>query len=284
MFLHGHADWKSRVCWTGRSRCSPSAVTAVREALAVAGIGIDDVATSTCTAASRCRSSTICDGFGLTADDPRGLTLTGGLPYFGGAGNNYSMHGVAETVAECAKRAGLFGLVGANGGMMSKYSVGVYSADSGGVGSRTAARNCRPRSPGAADAGHSKRQRAGHHRDVPPCATTGRRRPGSSSAGWTPTARRFMATHRGRRPDGVDDRRRPVGCPDLVRSFDEATGFARLTRRLAVIAATKPSLSATVTVSAEWSRRPEHAADARLEVDAHAFSRVGAERESVVDH
>ena len=43
----------------------------------------------------------ICDGFGLTADDPRGLTLTGGLPFFGGAGNNYSMHGIAETVAEC---------------------------------------------------------------------------------------------------------------------------------------------------------------------------------------
>ena len=40
----------------------------------------------------------ICDGLGLRPDDPRGLTVTGGLPFFGGAGNNYSMHAIAETV------------------------------------------------------------------------------------------------------------------------------------------------------------------------------------------
>ncbi|HEV7579903.1 MAG TPA: acetyl-CoA acetyltransferase, partial [Mycobacterium sp.] len=60
-------------------------------------------------------------------DDPRGLTLTGGLPFFGGAGNNYSMHAVAETVARMRSTPGQFGLVGANGGILSKYSVGVYS-------------------------------------------------------------------------------------------------------------------------------------------------------------
>jgi acetyl-CoA C-acetyltransferase len=65
---------------------------------------------------------------GIAPDDPRGLTLTGGLPFFGGAGNNYSMHGVAETVARMRSAPGQFGLVGANGGIMSKYSVGVYSA------------------------------------------------------------------------------------------------------------------------------------------------------------
>jgi acetyl-CoA C-acetyltransferase len=69
----------------------------------------------------------ICDGMGIAPDDPRGLTLTGGLPFFGGAGNNYSMHGVAETVAQMRRAPGEFGLVGANGGILSKYSVGVYS-------------------------------------------------------------------------------------------------------------------------------------------------------------
>lgn len=69
----------------------------------------------------------VCDEFGLAPDDPRGLTLTGGLPYFGGPGNSYSLHGIAETVAEMRDRPGSFGLVGANGGVMSKYSVGVYS-------------------------------------------------------------------------------------------------------------------------------------------------------------
>ena len=29
-----------------------------------------------------------CDEIGLDIDDPRNLTVTGGLPYFGGPGNN----------------------------------------------------------------------------------------------------------------------------------------------------------------------------------------------------
>lgn len=53
--------------------------------------------------------------------------MTGGLPFSGGAGNNYSMHGVAETVARMRRAPGQFGFVGANGGIRSKFSVGVYS-------------------------------------------------------------------------------------------------------------------------------------------------------------
>ena len=53
--------------------------------------------------------------------------VTGGLPFFGGAGNNYSMHAIAETVQRARRAPGSYGLVGANGGIMSKYSAGVYS-------------------------------------------------------------------------------------------------------------------------------------------------------------
>ncbi len=60
-------------------------------------------------------------------DHPRGLTLTGGLPWFGGAGNNYSMHATAETVDRVRRDPGSYGFVGANGGTLSKYSVGIYS-------------------------------------------------------------------------------------------------------------------------------------------------------------
>lgn len=59
--------------------------------------------------------------------DPRGLTLTGGLPFFGGPGNNYSLHGIAEMVSKLRGDAGAFGLVLANGGWMTKEAVGVYS-------------------------------------------------------------------------------------------------------------------------------------------------------------
>ena len=33
---------------------------------------------------------------GIAEDDPRGLTVTGGLPFFGGPGNNYVTHSIAE--------------------------------------------------------------------------------------------------------------------------------------------------------------------------------------------
>src|SRR6202040_4119062 len=45
--------------------------------------------------------------------------------------NNYSMHAIAETVAAMRSAPGQFGLVGANGGILSKYSVGVYSTTPG---------------------------------------------------------------------------------------------------------------------------------------------------------
>jgi acetyl-CoA C-acetyltransferase len=60
--------------------------------------------------------------------DPRALTLTGGLPFFGGPGNNYSLHGIAEMVGTLRDHSEDFGLVLANGGWMTKEAVGVYSA------------------------------------------------------------------------------------------------------------------------------------------------------------
>jgi acetyl-CoA C-acetyltransferase len=63
----------------------------------------------------------------MASDDPRPLTVTGGLPYFGGAGNNYSAHAIAAMVRRLRARPGAKGLVAANGGFLSKYSVGVYS-------------------------------------------------------------------------------------------------------------------------------------------------------------
>lgn len=54
-------------------------------------------------------------------------TVTGGLPFFGGAGNNYSMHAIATMVERLRAHPGDFGLVLANGGFLSKEAVGVYS-------------------------------------------------------------------------------------------------------------------------------------------------------------
>ncbi|RGP41220.1 Acetyl-CoA C-acetyltransferase [Altererythrobacter insulae] len=70
-----------------------------------------------------------CDHFGLSVDDPRGLTLTGGLPFFGGAGNNYSAHAICEAVERVRAERGSYALTGANGGWMSKYATGIYSTE-----------------------------------------------------------------------------------------------------------------------------------------------------------
>ncbi|NOX52502.1 MAG: acetyl-CoA acetyltransferase [Gammaproteobacteria bacterium] len=67
------------------------------------------------------------DVLGVTENDPRALTQTGGLPYFGGAGNNYSMHGIAAMIERLRNAPGTMGLVTANGWYVTKHSVGIYS-------------------------------------------------------------------------------------------------------------------------------------------------------------
>jgi acetyl-CoA C-acetyltransferase len=55
-------------------------------------------------------------------------TVTGGLPFFGGPGNSYSLHAIATMVDRLRAAPADFGLVLANGGFLSKEAAGVYSA------------------------------------------------------------------------------------------------------------------------------------------------------------
>jgi acetyl-CoA C-acetyltransferase len=128
VFLHGHADLRERSLLDRADLAeAPASVLAARHALDVAGLDTAGLATFDLYSCFPVAVSNVADGLGLAADDPRGLTVTGGLPFFGGAGNNYSMHAIAETVQRARTAPGRFGLVSANGGMLSKCSVGVYS-------------------------------------------------------------------------------------------------------------------------------------------------------------
>lgn len=128
VYLHGHADLVDQPLLDRADLGFNSAsVLAVQEALRVAGVGIDDIAAFDLYSCFPVPVFNFCDGMGIATDDSRGLTLTGGLPYFGGPGNSYSLHGIAEVVNRMRSAPGQFGLVAANGGVMSKYSVGVYS-------------------------------------------------------------------------------------------------------------------------------------------------------------
>lgn len=55
-------------------------------------------------------------------------TLTGGLTFFGGPGNGYAMYSLAAMVEALRNEGSMPALVTANGGVMSKQAVGIYTA------------------------------------------------------------------------------------------------------------------------------------------------------------
>ena len=68
-------------------------------------------------------------GFDVDAVDVARITATGGLPYHGGPGSNYSAHGLcalAEKLRTDYFRDKL-GMLAANGGMLTEHSIGIYS-------------------------------------------------------------------------------------------------------------------------------------------------------------
>jgi acetyl-CoA C-acetyltransferase len=106
---------------------SPAAVSAISSSLELAGIDWKNLSAIDLYSCFAIPVFNLIEAFRLDRNDPRGWTLTGGLPFFGGAGNNYSSHAIAEAVARCRAAPGSYALVGANGGIMSKYAAGVYS-------------------------------------------------------------------------------------------------------------------------------------------------------------
>jgi acetyl-CoA C-acetyltransferase len=70
-----------------------------------------------------------CNELGLSPLDPRGVTVTGGLPCFGGPGNNYSLHAIAEMATTLRATGKGHGLVTANGLYLTKHSLGLYSTE-----------------------------------------------------------------------------------------------------------------------------------------------------------
>ncbi|MBV7259051.1 acetyl-CoA acetyltransferase [Erythrobacter crassostreae] len=108
---------------------NPASLASVDVALTKAGKGMSDIRYIDFYSCFAIPVFNQIDHFGLTADDPRGLTLTGGLPFFGGAGNNYSAHAICEAVQAARGDRGAYALVGANGGWMSKYATGIYSTE-----------------------------------------------------------------------------------------------------------------------------------------------------------
>lgn len=129
VYLHGCAD--AADIWTVSERAqlhrSPAIRGCSRLALSMAGLEIDSIDAFDIYSCFPSAVEVACREIGLAEDDRRGLTVTGGLPYFGGPGNNYVTHSIAQMMETVRARPGTFGMVTANGSYLTKHSVGIYS-------------------------------------------------------------------------------------------------------------------------------------------------------------
>jgi acetyl-CoA C-acetyltransferase len=105
---------------------SPAIRAAGRAALAAAGLTIDAIDHVELYSCFPSAVQIGRDMLGIAEDDPRPFTVTGGLPYFGGPGNNYSMHGIATMCDRLRAAPGTTGLVTALGWYVTKHAIGVY--------------------------------------------------------------------------------------------------------------------------------------------------------------
>lgn len=131
VYLHGCADAYDHWYLSDRKdfHSSPAMRTAAREAFEMAECSMDDVAHIDLYSCFPSAVEIACDEMGIAPDDARGLTVTGGLPYFGGPGNNYVTHSIAEMMNRVRKSPGSKGLVTANGNYVTKQSAGIYSTE-----------------------------------------------------------------------------------------------------------------------------------------------------------
>ena len=138
VFLHGCAEASEKLLVTERVNyySSPAMQINTARALAMAGKEMSDIDLIDIYSCFPSAVEVACAALGIQTDDSRGLTLTGGLPFFGGPGNNYSMHAIATLVSLLRDRRkndsttgrAAFGMITANGGYLSKHATGIYSS------------------------------------------------------------------------------------------------------------------------------------------------------------
>jgi len=111
---------------------SPAIRLAGAAALSLTGAAIDEISHLDLYSCFPAAVEIAAAELGLPDDDPgRPLTLTGGLTFGGGPGNNYGTHAVASMVTALRSDPGTRGLVTGLGWYMTRHSVGVYGTEPG---------------------------------------------------------------------------------------------------------------------------------------------------------
>jgi acetyl-CoA C-acetyltransferase len=110
---------------------SAALTAAVERAFALAGRTPDDVARFDLYSCFPAAVQLGAAALGIELDDPRGLTVTGGLPAFGGPGAAYAVHSIACMVEECRADPGSLGTVVGLGGMAGNMAVALLGTEPG---------------------------------------------------------------------------------------------------------------------------------------------------------
>ncbi len=130
VYLWGCGDAKDK--WFVSERVnyhsSPAIKAVTQRALGMSGLTVNDIGAFDLYSCFPSAVQLGLDALGLKPDDPRPITVTGGLPYAGGPGNNYVGHSIAAMVERLRERRHDYGLVTGNGWFVTKHSAGLYSA------------------------------------------------------------------------------------------------------------------------------------------------------------
>lgn len=107
----------------------PALLDSTDGALRNAGLEIDDVDLIDFYSCFPSAVEMACEMLGIPQGDPRGFTVTGGLPYAGGPASAYTLHSLAAMADRLRETPGSKGLVTGNGWYLTKHAASVWSTD-----------------------------------------------------------------------------------------------------------------------------------------------------------
>jgi len=133
IYLMGGADFKNIGEITRRPNLhdSPAIKEGSKLALKQAGLTLDEIDKFDFYSCFPSMVEIIIKELGIKKDDPRNLTITGGLPFHGGPLSAYSLQAIAKAVSLIRSDSSLRIMVLANGGYNSGESIGIYGSTPG---------------------------------------------------------------------------------------------------------------------------------------------------------
>ena len=131
VFLHAGAEASDEwfLSQRGELDASPAIRAAGRALLEAGGRDIDEVAHLDLYSCFPSAVQVAARELGLGSEPDRALTVTGGLAFAGGPGNNYVTHAIARMVQILRQQPGTLGLTTGVGWYMTKHALGLMSGE-----------------------------------------------------------------------------------------------------------------------------------------------------------